>query len=327
MIDLDVRLDSSLLDEDYGYLSRLQNLEKHTLSPLTLTNNRKDYLKAREEALELLQSTEAIEYAMDSLIHRLARHGYIYVEVGLTPILHTKGGLTIRRVVNAALTGMFKALEKCENIEANLILYCDRNASLADNTAVADIAMKNKGNKVVAVGLEGDDKDHPISEFQKLFRHIRKSEMPIVLELSNHYNNNASILRAIDMGVTRIISPYHIETNPEMNAKFFEKGITFEYRPTHDLINEYYKNNEELALKSLFAQGLPCFIAGCSYGICDASIINEGHRLINDFDFKVEELLRTFSASIYYSFATAHEKSQTVRRFGTQYPQFVGKFN
>lgn len=325
MIDLDVRLDSSLTDEDYGYLSRLQHLENKQLTPLVMgENNKADYIVAREYALELLQTEDAIRFAMNSLVHRLARQGYLYVEIGITPYLHKKSGLTDRRIINAALRGMYDGLKLCENIDANLIVYCHRQAPNRENIATVDLATSYKEDKVVAIGLEGDD-SRPVMAYQTIFRHARKNGYPVVVEIGGTYNSNASIIKAVELGAKRIISPYKLELTNELISYFNAKNVSFIFRPIHDVINEYYAKIEDLPLKSLWSYGFKGFIAGGSLGICNSSAFNNYYELLTRGMINKTEIQRSIYLANLASFASEHEKSKFTRKSVRDFEEYYSK--
>jgi len=216
MIDLNVRLDSSLTEDEYGYLCRSQNLNPKEVLPNPLTYNfvtatKEKYQAVREFALSLLQNEEAITFAISSLIHRLFNEGYYYLEIALTPVLHTKNGLSQRKVLKAALVGLNDALEKCPDIEANIVLYCHRQATEEENLETTKLALEFKDERVVALGLEGDDKDHPIGEYEKLFARCKKVDYQSLFKWESIIILITLFLRPLKLGQKELFP--HIDLN------------------------------------------------------------------------------------------------------------------
>ena len=280
MIDLNVRLDSSLNEEEYRYLAHSQEINIDETFPERLTFNyadasKKDYQNIRKFALSLLQTEEAIEFAVMSVIHRLFNEGYYYLEIGLTPYLHKENGLSQRKILKAALIGLNDALEKCPGMEANIVLYCSREASEEYNTETTKLALEYKDERVVAVGLEGDDKDHPVGEYEKLFVRCKKVDYPVVIELGSHYNSNNSILKAAQIGAKRIISPYRLELTTDTFKILMERKVYFEFRPSFDIVHKYWPDFKSYPLKYFWQNAYQAYIAGCSYTILDGSLRKE----------------------------------------------------
>ena len=280
MIDLNVRLDSSLTDEEYRYLARTQGKDINETFPECRSFNFsnasiKDYENIRKFALGLLQDEESIQFAVMSLIHRLFNEGYYYLEIAYTPFLHKEGGLSQRKILKAALIGLNDALEKCPGMEANLVLYCHRQASDEYNLETVKLALEYRDERVVAVGLEGDDKERPIGNYEKLFVRCKKVDYPVVIELGSHYNSNNSILKAAQIGAKRIISPYRLELTNDTFKILMEKHVFFEFNPTYEIVNKTCNDFASFPLKEFWRQAYQAYIAGRSYSILDASLRKE----------------------------------------------------
>lgn len=324
MIDLDVRLDSSLEDDDYGYLSRLQQLEKHTLVPLNLENNLDDYLSRRNDVLELLQTEEALNYATNALIHRLYRRGYDYIELSITPVLHTKSGLTVRRVIDCILDAVDEAMEKCPDILVNLVIFCRKEGENKENFEVITNALKFKNKGVVAIGFEGGY-GRTLSFYLPSFRRIKKGGLPIAFELHDRLENDEAIHKLIKYGVNRIIAPYGYQLNSDLIQKVFSNNVYFEYRPYHDVINGYMEKIQDLPLKYNYQYGLNAFVAGCSYTICSSSLINNFYELQKAGLIDKETIRNSVSLSIQASFASLNEKARLVKNFVKDFEFFYRK--
>lgn len=324
MIDLNVRLDSSLNDEDYHYLSRLQQLDNVEITPLLVNDHhRDDYLSAREKALGLLQSGDAINYAIRSLIHRLYREGCLYAEITVTPTLHLKSGLILSKLFKALLGGLYDALDKCPDMDANIIVNLERSCTYRENLQVVDYILKLQESKIVAIGLEGDDKGHPLSSYQRLFASVKKANIPLVIELGNKYNSNEVIERAIKKGAKRIIAPYGLELDNKLLMLLRQNNVYLEFRPTFDLINDLCEKMEDLPLKSLIYRGYPYYIAVCSYTICNSSLAKE----LKSLCLAREEMQMLFNTMISAAFISTIKQAKLIRYYAEDFPRFYSKLN
>ena len=327
MIDLDVRLDSSLLDDEYGYLSRLQQKETKDIKVLIPgENNREDYLKARETYLEVLQTEDAIKWAITSLIHRLYRQGSYYLEIAITPYLHQKEGLTNRRILNAALNSMYQAMNACPGIECDLVVYCHRQAPNADNLELVNLLVEYKGERIAAMGLEGDDIGAPLNNYQTLFRRASKAGLPIFIELPTVNADQKYIDKAISLGAKRIIAPYCLEFDRQKVIEYGSKQIYFEFRPTFDIINGYLEKYEDLPLKKYWSEcQFPGFIAGCSYGLCEATLVHECVIVQQKNDFKPSDVQHALYNASLARYGTLHEKSKLAANLTKNFVNFHKK--
>ena len=330
MIDLNVRIDSSLNEDEYRFLAHSQNINIDEVFPKPLVLNyqakEEDYKELRDFALSLLQTEEAITFAVSSIIHRLFNQNYYYLELALTPYLHSKNKLTQRKILKAALIGINDALEKCPGMDVNLVLYCSREASEDYNTETARLAIEYRDERVVAVGLEGDDKDHPIGEYEKLFARCKVINYPIVIELGKHYNNNNSILKAAQIGAKRIVSPYRLELVNETFQILQAKGVYFEYNPSFDVVNSNIKSYEAFPIKEFWKKGYPCYIASHASGILDASLTKEFLNLSRTINFTRDDVYHSLYLSLQSAFMrNMRERNRVMKRVIDEFDYFYNK--
>ena len=331
MIDLNVRLDSSLSEEEYHYLATSQGINiDETFHECRVFNfktaTQEDSQNVRSLDLTLLQKEEAIEFAFKSVIHRLFNEGYYYLEIAFTPFLHKEGGLSQRKILKAALRGLNDALEKCPGLEANIVLYCHRQASDEYNLETTRLALEYRDERVVAVGLEGDDKDHPIGQYEKLFARCKKVDYPLVIALGNHYNSNNSILKAAEIGAKRIISPYRLELNQETFRILLERGVHFEFTPSMDIVNKLWPDYESLPIKGFWMKGYPCFIAGSSYSILDASLKKEFIHLGQHNAFSREDVNHSLYIALQAAFLrNIRERNRVMKKVIADFDYFYNK--
>lgn len=330
MIDLDVRLDSSLTEDELRFLAREQGIDVSTF-PETIFYNfsnakKEDYESVRKFSLSLLQKEEAIEFAFASLIHRYFNEGYVYLEIALNPFLHKEEGLNQRKVLKAALRGLNDALEKCPGIDANIILYCDRNAPSEYNLDTTRLAIEYKDERVVAVGLEGEDKEHPMAEYEKLFARCKKINYPVVISLDKSYNSTNSILKAIQIGAHRIISPYRLEVTQEVFQILLERHVFFEFRPSMDLVYGFYPKLEEFPIKNLWRIGHHAFIASGADTLLRASLKNEFIHLGQHNGFTRDDVYHSLYMSTQAAFTRSiHEKDRMIRKLSKYFEEFYLK--
>lgn len=295
MIDLDVRIDSSLQEDDYRYLADLAKVPLKDDFPNGYvlrydTATKEDYDNARRLALMYLQSEEAIKYAVKSVISRLYKNNYVYVELSFTPWLYSRNNYRQHQLISFVVDTVMEEMEKHEGLVVNIVLYCHRDAPLAYNKETVKFARLFMNGRVVGVGLEGEDSGKKVSSYKALFEPARNAGLPIAIELGHNYNSNLSILHALDLGAKRIIAPYKIEKDMKTIQELHKHNAHLEFRPSLDIMYGFNDKIENLHLREYVESGLPVFISGCAYYIADASMERECTHLIHSDDFKRHEL-------------------------------------
>ena len=295
MIDLDVRIDSSLQEDDYRYLADIAKVPLPEDFPhgyvLSYDKaSKEDYINARRLALMYLQSEEAIKYAVKSVITRLYKANYVYIELSFAPWLYSRNNYRQHQLISFVVDTVNEEMEKHPGLVVNIVLYCHRDAPIAYNRETVKFARLFMNGRVVGVGLEGDDNGKKISSYKALFEPARNAGLPIAIELGNNYNSHLSILHALDIGAKRIIAPYKIERDLKTAQELNKRHAYLEFRPSLDIIYGYNDKIENIKLRDYLYAGLPVFISGSAYYIADASMERECTHLIHSDDFKRHEI-------------------------------------
>ncbi|HEV8246873.1 MAG TPA: adenosine deaminase, partial [Polyangiaceae bacterium] len=113
-----------------------------------------EYLRGFEITLRVMQTEEALERIAFELAEDAQAENVRYTEVRYAPMLHTRRGLKLTRVVEAVLAGLRRARETF-GIKANVIICGIRNISPESSLEMAELAVAYKGRGVVGFDLAG----------------------------------------------------------------------------------------------------------------------------------------------------------------------------
>lgn len=94
-----------------------------------------------------------------------------YVEMFFDPQGHTSRGVAFETVVNGLHHGCREASDKF-GIKASLIMCFLRHLDEADAERTLDAALAHKA-KIIGVGLDSSERDHPPSKFKRVFNRAR----------------------------------------------------------------------------------------------------------------------------------------------------------
>src|SRR5699024_150063 len=89
-------------------------------------------LERFDVSLKVLQTADAIERVTFELVEDLSNIGVDYAEIRFAPQLSTEKGLSQDEIVEAAIKGAKRGMEKYPNIKCGLILCCMRNENIED---------------------------------------------------------------------------------------------------------------------------------------------------------------------------------------------------
>lgn len=165
------------------------------------------YLQSFRHTVGVMQTAPAIERVAYEAVLDLASDGVVYAELRFAPSLLTAGGLSIRRVAEAALSGLQQG-EKQTGMVTGLILDAMRDRD--DSLEVAHLAVDLRDGLVVGFDLAGPERGFPADAHLAACRHVREASMSLTLH-AGEADGPESIWRALQRcGAHRIGHGVHI---------------------------------------------------------------------------------------------------------------------
>lgn len=236
-IELHLHLDGSLRPETVWELSKEQGIElpAESLSDVQDKMRVPEDCKTLEEYLErfalpllVLQREDALERVAFELTEDLAKEGVDYAEIRFAPQLSVAGGLTQDQVVEAAIRGVKRGMEKYPRIRVGLILCCmrgDQNQEL--NLATVETAKKYLGDVVCAVDIAGAESLYPTELFKPVFDKVREYGIPMTIHAGEAAGPD-SMWTALSYGTKRIGHGVAAAADPELMKKLSDEKVTLE---------------------------------------------------------------------------------------------------
>lgn len=242
MIDLHLHLDGSLSVDTVFALAKMQGISlpsekpeelKACLAAGTKTTSLNEYLHCFELPLKLLQSKNAVEYAVYELMRELAAQGIIYSEIRFAPQLHTESGCTQSDIIKAAIKGAERG-ERDFKTKANLILCAMRGGSEEANMQTVRLASDFIGSRVCAVDLAGAEAVYSTSMYQKVFELAAKLNLPFTIHAGEAAGAD-SVRAAVNFGARRIGHGVASVEDEELLKEIKARGISIECCLTSNL--------------------------------------------------------------------------------------------
>ena len=320
MIDLHLHLDGSLNVRNVFKMAEMAGVqlpfsneeqirEKMTVQPDC--TNLGEYLEKFNLPLQLLQTTESIEYAVYELMRDLKNEGLYYGEIRFAPQLHLQRGLTQDEVTQAAIRGRNKGIQDF-GITTNLILCCMRSDSNhAENLETVSIAAKYLGSGVCAVDLAGNEAAYPTELFAEVFSLAQEKGVPAVIH-AGEAAGPESIRHALALGALRIGHGIHaIEDEALMNV-LKEKGIFLEMCYTSNLQTKTVEKPEKYPLVPFLSKGLGVTLNTDNLTVSGTSLRREYTLVQKAFSLEDAVLQKIAMNAVQASFMTEKEKDKAM---------------
>ena len=289
MIDLHLHLDGSLNPKNILEMAKMAGVDlPYTEEAVIRTKmmvepdctNLGEYLEKFDLPLQLLQTTETIEYAVYELMRDLKEQGLCYAEIRYAPQLHLQKGLTQGEVVEATIRGRNKGVQDF-GIPVNLILCCMRSdQNQAENMETIMVAEKYLGQGVCAVDLAGNEAAYPTESFKDVFALAREKGVPMVIH-AGEAAGPESVWQALDLGAVRIGHGIHSIEDKELMAVLKEKGIYLEMCYSSNLQTKTVDNAADYPLVPFLLEGLPVTLHTDNLTVSNTALQRE-YRLVQE---------------------------------------------
>ncbi len=261
-----------------------------------------EYLAKFNLANEIMQESKNLTRIAKELVEDLKKDNVIYAEVRFAPLLHIKKGLSEEEVIESVLLGL-----KDNDLKVNLILCMMRHFSYKDNLKTIELTNKYLNKGVVAIDLAGAEAIYPTSNFAQLFKIIKEKNIPFTIHAGEADGKN-SILEAIKFGTKRIGHGVRSIEDKETLKQIKENKITLEVCPTSNIQTNIYKDYKNHPIKKLFDENVLVTISVDNMTVSNVTLTQEYEKLVETFNFSVEDLKKINLNAINAAFLTDKEK-------------------
>lgn len=297
MIDLHLHLDGSLTPEDVLFLAKEQEIPLPEASPETLRarmtvpadcQSLNDYLNSFDLPLSVLQSPRAVEYAVSSLLTRLARQNIRYAEIRFAPQLHTQNGASQHEIVSAAVSGLRRGLHE-QAIQAQLILCCMRQSeNLPANLETAELAGEFLNHGVCALDLAGAEALYPTAQFAAVFQRAERLGIPYTIH-AGEADGPESIWAALELGAARIGHGVRSIEDPRLMEVLAERKIPLELCYTSNLQTKAVAAPDAFPLPAFLRHGICATVNTDNMTVSDTTLAQEFDRLRKQFQLSSQQ--------------------------------------
>jgi adenosine deaminase len=328
--DLHVHLDGSLRLETILDLAREGRIElpAHDTAGLRAAigcgnqfGSLVEYLRGFEITLRVMQTEESLERIAFELAEDAHRENVRYMEVRYAPMLHTRRGLKLTRVVEAVLAGLRRARETY-GIKSNVILCGIRNISPESSYQMAELAVAYKGRGVVGFDLAGAEADFPPKHHRQAFQLVRDNNINCTIHAGEAYGPE-SIAQAIHVcGAHRIGHGCRLRENGDLMHYVTDHRVPLECCPSSNVQTGAVATLESHPLKLYFDLGVRVTINTDNRLITDTSVSKELHLVHRTMGVPFTDIKAMIVAGFKSSFQPFHEKQAMLRRVAAELERY-----
>jgi adenosine deaminase len=280
-----------------------------------------EYLRGFDITLRVMQSAEALERIAFELAEDAHRENVRYMEVRYAPMLHTRRGLKLTRVVEAVLDGLRRARETY-GIKANVIVCGIRNISPESSYQMAELAVAYKGGGVVGFDLAGAEADFPAKHHRQAFQLVRDNNINCTIHAGEAYGPE-SIAQAIHVcGAHRIGHGCRLREHGDLLHYLNDHRIPLECCPSSNVQTGAVKDLASHPIKLYFDLGLRVTVNTDNRLITDTSVSRELSLVHSEMRVPFADIKAMILAGFKSSFQPFHEKQAMLRRVAAELARY-----
>ncbi len=335
LVDLHLHLDGSLSLETVKELMCMQGIEnehtdKELLKRLQVSHECKDlneYLEKFEYPLTLLQTGEALSFAVYKLIEELKSEGIIYAEIRFAPQLHTRKGLSQQEIVETACEGLDESRKYWKSYSChNLILCCMRSDDNKDaNMETVRLAAlyAEEGSGVVAADLAGAEGLYATDTFADVFRDAVQRGVPFTIH-AGEAAGAESVECALNFQAVRIGHGVRSTENPLIMQELADRETALELCPTSNLNTKIYETIENYPIQQLMNKGIRVTVNTDNMMVSDTTEARELALVADIFNMEKKDVKQLIMNGVEAAFATEVIKNRLRARVETQFAKVAG---
>ncbi len=228
--ELHLHLEGTLEPETYLALAQRNGLEvpHATVEDVRATyrfDSLASFLAVYYPAMDVLRTAQDFTDLAWGYLQRAAAQGVVRAEMFFDPQAHTSRGVPFDVVVDGLHAAVHRAPAEL-GIDAALIMCFlrDHPVDSADTTLTASMAHRDR---IVGVGLDSDERDHPPAQFADVFDRAREAGYRLTMHCDIDQEGTLENLGQVlhDVGVDRIDHGSNVVEDPALMAEVVERGI------------------------------------------------------------------------------------------------------
>jgi adenosine deaminase len=259
--------------------------------------------------------------ATEFLKHQSAQN-IKYSEVIYTPYTHHEQVTFDDQL--AAINRARKKAETSLGVRMGLVPDISRHMRpVEDSYRVADWAVQNMENGIIALGLGGPEVGNPPEIFQEAFDRARAAGLPS-LPHAGETEGPQSIWGAVNaLSAARIGHGVRCLEDPELVAFLRERQIPLDVSPTSNVCLGVAPTLAEHPLPKLIDQGLFVTINSDDPHMFDTTLTDEYLRIAQTFDFDITQIKQFVTNGIHASLLSPDAQYVLENEFRTKFAELA----
>ena len=313
-IELHLHLDCSL---SYDVVKKIDptvdlNQYKSSFQAGQGCSSLKDYIKCADNAIELMQTKENLEFIVEDLFKQLHEDNVIYVEIRFAPLLHCEGELNAEKVVETICNSASIQAKKY-NIDYGLILCTLRHYSEEESLKTVKLVDQFSKNGVVGFDIAADEAGYPIDNHIKAFAYAKNNNLNITAH-AGEAKGSESIWETINKLYAKRIGHGVRCLEDKKLVKFLsDNNYHLEICLTSNIMTNTFNSFVDHPINEIYDSSISLSINTDGRTISNTSLSKEYAIAHNELNWSVEKIIQSNLYAVEHSF-TSNEIKEKLRK-------------
>lgn len=317
--ELHCHLDGSIRPSTLLELGQEYGVPMPAASPASLAHHMwvqdarhlEDYLTRFDVTLAVIQRADALERVTYELLEDAHGEGVRYIEVRYSPVLNTRGGLTLDESVAAPQRAMERAA-KDFGIRGGLIVCALRHLAPSVSMDLARLAVAHADRGVIGFDLAGGEAGNPATAHAAAFRHVRDHGMFCTCHAGEGAGPE-SVREAVDVcGAVRVGHGTRIAEDPRLMDEIGERGIAIEACLTSNVQTRAASSYAAHPVRTYLDHGLKVTLNTDNRLISSTTLTDEFRHAVGALDLDLDAVCRIARAGFECAFLPDDERRKLV---------------
>lgn len=253
----------------------------------------------------------------------LVRDNIRYAELIYTPAIPWKFERDGEEILDALLEEA-RRIERERGVMIRWILDSVRQFGVEAAERTAELAARYVGRGVVAVGLGGDERSLPATDFSEVFAWSRAHGLFVHVH-AGEIGPPSEIWQALQiLGANRIGHGVQAARDPSLMEYLREHAIGLDVCLTSNVRTRAWPMLAEHPLPLLLKRGVPVSLATDDPGLFQTGLSKEIGKAVEVFDLGEDDLSRILLQGVRSSFLPHDQKMRLMQMFGDQIRDALG---
>lgn len=306
--ELHLHLEATICADLVGELTDRYGRPAPSTGPFgTLT----EFVVAYERARDLIGSLDDLHRVARELGQRQQADGVVWTEVHLIPSTYAGRLGDPNDLVAAVLDGLRLGAGADG---AGIVLGINRGLSVEEAEHTVDLALRWVGRGVVALGLAGDEANHPGHRFRDAFARAASYRVPGVPHAGEGAGPGSVRDTVEALAPTRICHGVRAIEDDALVDLLAERRICLDLAPTSNVRLGGYRDLESHPLPELMRRGVPVTLNSDIPTFIGHGLLEEYESCARAWGLEAPHLVELAATSLRYSFCPDHVRDPALER-------------